>query len=307
MIQDKKGYSTSDISLLTKLFVERSGRLETPSLTMRSLVQELRTRSGIDGPMKHLESLLALRNIVEFDARNDMECDGRLEPKSSVFAGGFRMSIRRDMSNERIRFTIAHELCHTFFYELVPEIKFVPHQIDKQEERLCNFGAAELLVPTHSIMVSASGLPVSMKALKLLASTYGVSVEAMFSRLQFLNLWKCQMSVWYKMTNGKILLDRLYGRKWLNWHWEDESVITGALVGDRNAIFSGRTFIGFKDESGHNRVAPVYYQLKKSGDTILALWSRRAFAADTRPASLFEAPRARRTGSFSKKYRDFLA
>jgi Zn-dependent peptidase ImmA (M78 family) len=27
----------------------------------------------------------------------------------------------------RQRFTIAHEICHTFFYEIVPELKFKPH------------------------------------------------------------------------------------------------------------------------------------------------------------------------------------
>jgi len=224
---------------------------------------------------------------VDFQTANDMSCDGRLEPKTSVFADGFRMFVRRAMSPERIRFAVAHEICHTFFYEFVPEMKFSSPRVDRQEERLCNFGAAELLARTSRVLESASGLPASMKSLRLIASTFGVSAQAMFVRLKSLNLWRCQMSVWSRMTNGEILLDRIYGGRRVDWHWQDESVVRRALIDDGRTVYSGRTFVGFKDEIGQNRVIPAYYQVTKAGDSVLALWSRTPFAKGKGPASLF--------------------
>ena len=57
------------------------------------------------------------------------------------------MGVKADMGEKRMRFTIAHELCHTYFYELVPELKFCDHGPNDEEEAICNQGAAALLIP----------------------------------------------------------------------------------------------------------------------------------------------------------------
>jgi hypothetical protein len=237
---------------------------------------------------------------VELEVTSHLAADGRLEPKSTTFAGGFRLTVKKSLSDPRLRFTIAHEVCHTFFYEFVPEMKFVPHDVDQDEERLCNFGAAELLMPMESVQRDAAALPVSMKSLESLARTYGVSLEAMLRRLRSLQLWRCQLSIWYRMTNGELVLNRLYGGKHINWRWVDESIVGKALTERRNSVSTGRTFIGYQDNIGCLRVAPVYYQLLRSGNSILALWSRHPFADEPDNGSLFENPRQKR-GRMARK------
>jgi len=76
--------------------------------------------------------------------------DGSLEPLGKGFDQGFKLTLNARSPKNRVRFTQAHELCHTFFYQYVPEIKFRPHLEDPGEEQLCNFGAAELLMPEYS-------------------------------------------------------------------------------------------------------------------------------------------------------------
>src|SRR5207244_255073 len=96
------------------------------------------------------------------------------------YAAGFVMGVRNDVALARQRFTIAHEVCHTFFYEHVPEVKFEPHATDAHEERLCDFGAACLLMPADSLCADAKHRSVSVANLDELAKLYHVSRKAMF-------------------------------------------------------------------------------------------------------------------------------
>jgi hypothetical protein len=82
--------------------------------------------------------------VCETEVVPDLPCDGLIEPIGTTYSAGFRMRLKKNAADVRLRFTIAHELCHTFFYELVPEFKFVAHESDDSEERLCNWGAASL-------------------------------------------------------------------------------------------------------------------------------------------------------------------
>jgi Zn-dependent peptidase ImmA (M78 family) len=104
-----------------------------------------------------------------------LNADGALIPLGKHFDHGFRMVLRRDLPASRINFTVAHEICHTFFYQRVPEIKFANHACDRDEERLCNLGAEELLMPGLDVKRRAKDQAISLQALKILAGHYRVS------------------------------------------------------------------------------------------------------------------------------------
>src|ERR1700691_2550147 len=134
-------------SALVRQFCERSGLpIASPEEVMSTLVETVlrRTRSGRP---QQLESALGDRNIRQVEFEHDLQCEGLLQPVGTEFRHGFVMRLKRNTADVRLRFTMCHELCHTLFYELVPELKFAPHETDDEEERLCNFGAAAFLIP----------------------------------------------------------------------------------------------------------------------------------------------------------------
>jgi len=205
--------------------------------------------------------------------------------------------LRAGVLETRTRFTLAHEICHSFFYELVPEIKFSEHRMDDQEERLCNIGAAELLMPAEDIRRDADGRSVSLSTLSSLAAQYAASLDGMITRLCTLRLWACELSVWHRLTNGEFALDRKVGGiNNVRWQWLDSSVLDRAWNERKRHPQYGRTFVGFTDSQQRDYSALVYYEVQRRGDALFALWSKRQMAEAASP--LFRQ-QAIRSGSLS--------
>src|SRR5258708_38602103 len=99
----------------------------------------------------------------------------------------------------------------------VPELKFRPHEKDNHEERLCDLGAAEILMPALAIQRLALPLSVCIDSLCELASEFSVSVAAVFVRLRGLRLWNCVLSEWHRMVDGSFVLTKLYGGEHHPW------------------------------------------------------------------------------------------
>src|SRR5580658_9794158 len=159
-MQNREPYTNDRSSPLVRLFVERCGTgARSPRLAMVDLAERLRrghlkSRRG----REQLEDYLGDRNITQLVFDPELQCDGMILPFGTSFTDGFRMTLKPNINGARVRFTMAHELCHTFFYELVPEIKFVASGHDEQEERLCDFGAAALLMPEAELRRQAKRL-----------------------------------------------------------------------------------------------------------------------------------------------------
>src|ERR1039458_6899142 len=138
------------MSFLIERFVAAKDTLK-PDVAEHEVVKcvsALRRRVGLRAVApSNLEPFLASRNITSVAIEDDLKADGALVPLGRDFGAGFRMVLRRDLPEGRINFTVAHEICHTFFYERVPEVKFAAHAVDQEEERLCNYGAEEILMP----------------------------------------------------------------------------------------------------------------------------------------------------------------
>ena len=110
--------------------------------------------------------------------------------------GGFRLYLQNNFTHQvtkrRFRFTLAHELAHTFFYEVdggVPKpIKRSPK--GEKLEHLCHYGASQILVPDTVLkqQLKTEGAVASASAILDLAKLFDVSVEVIMRRLQELRL-----------------------------------------------------------------------------------------------------------------------
>jgi hypothetical protein len=265
------------MSVLTDRFAATKDTV-TPDVAGKEIVKcvrALRRRIGLrTAAVGSLEPFLASRNIVDLTTDADLKADGALVPLGGDFNAGFRMVLRRDLPESRINFTVAHEICHTFFYERVPEIKFTPHAVDPEEERLCNCGAEEILMPEVDVRRRVRGEPVSLNVLQMVAAHYRVSASAMLIRLRRLGLWYAELVLWHQMVNGTFAVKRLWGGVWggklADWRWTDPEVPRRALSASAESVISGDTF-WYRETPECRRTRPVDYQVKRHGNDLLAL------------------------------------
>jgi hypothetical protein len=158
-------------------------------------------KAGLSQPPFRPQVYADLRKVRQIVYRK-LKVDGRLIPKSD----GFLMELRKDRPVTRQNFTCAHELAHTFFYELVPSVKYrnqsdpPPH--DPEEERLCDIAAAELLMPNHTFRKVVDGFESSPKSICEIAATFETSIISTAIRMAHLNLWNVSFILW-KSQDGQ--------------------------------------------------------------------------------------------------------
>ena len=265
--------SNFESSELVQLIVERTGLGDAnPFAAIEYHVKMLRQAVGNAGAVRDFEPYLKLRKVKLLPS-NKLVCDGYIQPNGRSYSEGFTMLVKKQQPQSRVRFTTAHEICHTFFYEIVPELKFVPHQTDPAEERLCNVGAAALLMPNDDVMRATRKVTPSMVVLEQLAEHYGVSLEATFLRLQRLARWKCELLIWHRTNDGRFLLDSAYRRRKEDWYWDDSSIPQAAWEGKK--ALPARTFVHFQDSRERRFARRVYFQVKRRANSLVALWSHQ--------------------------------
>jgi hypothetical protein len=282
-------YSKSKTSPLVSLFASRvDGGRGRPDVAMSHLITQLRKSSKQKGLAAMLDHFLVKRRVLRTEFVTGLNSDGCIEPIGLSFRDGFRMMLKRGAPQTRTRFTIAHELCHTFLYEIVPELKFGSQEVDEAEERLCNLGAAELLIPARSVRAEAKTLNMSIDSLEKLAAMYVVSSETMLLRLRSLKLWNCELSFWRRMVNGNFSMDRMIGGRKLAWVWADQAPLKTAW--NTSSRIVGRTYLELRDSDGALQLRPVYYQLLRRGEALISLWSAKLIEQERESLPLFCIP-----------------
>ncbi len=108
----------------------------------------LRQETGQVSPpivLKNIEELRCIQEKIVFDSE---EASGAI---LVPVPGGFIVRLGKDQRTARRRFSIAHEIGHTFFYNLEydPPIKILPRECsrwlgEKKEEDICNAFASDL-------------------------------------------------------------------------------------------------------------------------------------------------------------------
>jgi hypothetical protein len=148
------------------------------------------TSQEIPVDLKSIAPLRRIKSIME----TEISVDGILIPEN----GGFTIKVREDIHPFKKRFAIAHEIGHTFFFniELDPprrEFAFQNANYWVQEEFSCRI-AREILVPNSSIysLIQNEKLSPSISALRYLSALYQVSYDVLRYRLvNDLPLWNC--------------------------------------------------------------------------------------------------------------------
>jgi hypothetical protein len=270
-------------SELVRRFAIRAGGKGGPREAVAEYVSHLRESVGTPLTSASIGQYLEVRNVKERQAVSALPCDGYIEPRGSDFADGFRIVLKKGVPETRMCFTVAHEICHTFFYESVPEIKFSPHEVDEQEEALCNYGAACLLMPAEEVISRAKNLPRGISSLVEIANTYGVSLDTAVLRLRSLKIWNCEFSAWRRMGAGEFAMNRFYGYQAEEWRWTDEEMLRTLWAADEGATKAGRTVVEYDLPNAYPAAKPVFYQARRRGEVIIALWSSRPFPQPSLP------------------------
>jgi hypothetical protein len=178
--------------------------------SVEKLASDLLQIAGQYEPPVNLFSLFPHRRILKAVPSKKLGTEGLLRVDREGFA-----IIYRPCHRVRERFTIAHEIGHTFFYNLQmsPPVRLSPSPFPlADEQRICDLIASELLMPRNSVLrvverLESEGWRVSPpEMLMSLARTYSVSVPVVVRRLvQELSIWDALVvcAVWLPKRSGK--------------------------------------------------------------------------------------------------------
>jgi hypothetical protein len=192
----------------TELFIKLSG-LEEPKAAAKALASQWRARlrqeslwsEAVSEPLTTdaLKAIGKLRRIIEYKFNAALASEGLIIP---LPAGGFSVSVARSDGTSRARYTLAHEIAHTFFYDVnkTPPRRLTPYDRGRSapeeirsatrlEERFCDAFAAELLFPSDAAKFELEDCTHIGDTSELLASIervsqrWSVSVEMALGRL----------------------------------------------------------------------------------------------------------------------------
>lgn len=185
-------YSDPDVLAL----VEAGGGLQDPRSLVLTQARKLnalyrRFEVSADDPMQRLKHIASLRGLtiepMNVERRRSEQRDAVVIFNSQDQGKHGHIVYNPDRSDGRIAFSIAHEIAHTFFPSSSRGVRFREMcDSDSREanelERLCDLGAAELLMPENEFQASVAS-EWSMKSVARLAETFGSSLEATVFRL----------------------------------------------------------------------------------------------------------------------------
>jgi Zn-dependent peptidase ImmA (M78 family) len=161
---------------------------ESPEDVIRRRCRELvanAKESGWGGPPYNPEILASLNDIQVEAVNEDIRADARIFPADD---GRLIIQYASSVSPERQRFSICHEITHTRFPDCYEEVRYRQRQrqLDwkhQELERLCNIGAAELLIPYDDFREHAGNRRPSLELANELRRTFEASMEAMLYRI----------------------------------------------------------------------------------------------------------------------------
>ncbi len=161
------------------------------------MVKDLHNRYQATQPPFRAERFCELTNVrIERSYLSD--CDARL----MRVRDGWVAEVSVDVSSERHQFALCHEVGHTFFSPsdvgMQSSVNCSMNSIEgKGEEQLCNLAAAEMLMPTRLFTRAVAGKPIELATVWSLSRTFGVSAQAVLSRIIDLDLWEVLVASFY--------------------------------------------------------------------------------------------------------------
>ncbi len=167
-----------------------SQRTSTPEAAIRGAAARVLRQLGIQSPPVPLRPILDALGI-HFEWSERSYANGKGVAALVADGDGYRvlvheLSFRKNW--RRTRFTIAHEIMHVLIFDILQDAHLIAGLEDTTEsyellERLCNIGAAELLLPSHWLREDLQKHGVGPRALLSLYDRYLVSREALIWKL----------------------------------------------------------------------------------------------------------------------------
>ena len=130
-----------------------------------------------------VERVASLRGIVDV-RRQLQEWAGMLAP---VPRGGLVVTVRASDGYERQRFTICHEVGHTFFPGFHQQKRYRCNGAKTRLEQLCDLAGSELLLPRRFFISDLRRASFDWESVEDLAERYQASIEA--TALRTVDLW----------------------------------------------------------------------------------------------------------------------
>jgi Zn-dependent peptidase ImmA (M78 family) len=151
-----------------------------------------------------VESLAYERGVMQIRS-STMEADGII---SLIDGGkGYIIDINKSHPENRRRFTIAHEIGHTFFFDLEGELSarsrlqvtdnnLTEVKSNRYEEYLCNLAASEILMPSNPFSTKINSAGPTAKTIITLSRLFKTSIWATSRRLIELCPLKLLVALW---------------------------------------------------------------------------------------------------------------
>lgn len=195
--------------------------------------------NGGSGPPFNPFDIATFLNL-EFRPTEDVR-DAQIVPQGSRFV----IEFNPNRPAERLNYSVAHEIVHTFFPDCKDEIRnrLLHSEIDGDDwqlEMLCNIGAAELLMPMGSFP-DLGTKQLTIENLLNLRRQFNVSMEALMLRFAKLSKQKCLIFSASRIESDKSRYRVDYVFQTASWGKE----IRNGLVLPRSSVVEDCTAIGF--------------------------------------------------------------
>jgi len=164
----------------------RRHRGTDPEAVIRRLCRRLLAETGATVPVD-MRMLASYRGVAEITVADQ-------DQAGCIYYDGDRLVIRtrRADSEQRRRFTIGHETCHTFFPGFQDERRsrtdttLGRYDRSRTEEYLCDLGAAELLLPRRDVLPRLRGR-IDLDTVIDIAAAFDSTIEAAALRVAALS------------------------------------------------------------------------------------------------------------------------
>ncbi len=146
----------------------------------------------------HLATLRSIKHIIPAE----IEFDGVISLTSS---GDYIIQLNDNLSETKKRFTVAHEIGHTFFFDLEDQVnsRFRVEDSgvetlhpDFEEERICNLAAEEILMPSAQFSSRLQQLPPLASTILQLSREFKTTIHTTSLRVVQLSDYKLIICMW---------------------------------------------------------------------------------------------------------------
>lgn len=223
----------------------------------------------IEGPPYRIDgaNVLANRGIREVRQVRGLAADGRIFWDKD----GYVVEVNPRLIPTRRRFTLAHEIGHSFFLPL--DVRERAMRSDQatgrfnrrdEEEYLCDVAAAELLMPKDAFVSRVCAYGPSVGSVLALAREFETSLSATARRFAEVEAWKCHIGLWRIVKEGGPKFEFGFASGRLHWAIPREAASTaesmvGIAASERRQV-SGWSDMGFVSPRGE-RLGDVFAEV----------------------------------------------